>query len=90
MIEAYVLASELNDATKDYREALAAAERRLAPFVRSKQDAATRLRVAFAPRHRGELWLRNTVIRSMGVGWVADLAIGRSLRDTIELPPAVG
>lgn len=87
MIEAYVLAHNLNSSAGDYRSALEATEQQLAGFVRAKQDAATRLGVAFAPRNRLELWLRNTVIRSMGVGWIANLAIGRSLRDTIELPP---
>lgn len=86
MIEAYVLAAELQAAAGAHEEAFAAYERRLSAFVRSKQDGATRLGGAFAPTSRPGLWFRNTVMRLMTMNWVTDLAVGRSLRDRIDLP----
>jgi 2-polyprenyl-6-methoxyphenol hydroxylase-like FAD-dependent oxidoreductase len=89
MIEAYVLAAELQAAGGDHNAGFAAYEGRLRSFIRTKQDAATRLGGAFAPRNPRQLRLRNTVMRLMAVPGVADLAIGRSLRDRIELPAFV-
>lgn len=86
MIEAYVLASELHSAGGDHTAAFAAYERRLGAFIRAKQDGATRLGGAFAPASRAGLRFRNTVMRLMTMNWVTDLAVGRSLRDRIELP----
>ncbi|WP_231445587.1 FAD-binding domain [Brevibacterium zhoupengii] len=86
MVEAYVLAAELSATPQDHRRAFAAYEHRLMPMLRSKQDAAKGLGTAFAPRSRPRLILRNTVMRLMGFPPVANLAMGRSLRDPIELP----
>lgn len=90
VVEAYTLAAELHRSGGDHGAAFAAYQRRLGPFVRRKQDAALRLGVAFAPRNRGELLLRNTLMRAMSLPLVADLAMGRSLRDPVELPPPPG
>ncbi len=87
MVEAYVLAAELHRSGGDHRAAFAAYEGQLAPVVRAKQDAAIGLCVAFAPRNRLQVLLRNTVMGLMGIPLVANLAMGRSLRDPIELPP---
>jgi 2-polyprenyl-6-methoxyphenol hydroxylase-like FAD-dependent oxidoreductase len=86
MIEAYVLAAELTRANGDHVAAFQRYEQSLATFVRSKQDAAVGLGAAFAPRSRMQLFLRNTVMKLMGIPFVAELAMGRSLRDAIELP----
>jgi 2-polyprenyl-6-methoxyphenol hydroxylase-like FAD-dependent oxidoreductase len=86
MVESYILAAELTHC-RDYREAFARYEERLAPLLRSKQDAAVGLGLAFAPKNRFQLLVRNTVMRLMGLPKVADLAIGRSFRDAVELPP---
>ena len=90
MIEGYVLAQALNDPSNDHTAALIEYERTLSSFVRSKQDAAARMGVAFAPRNRFELALRNAAIRSMRVPLLADIAIGRSLHDEVDLPEAGG
>jgi 2-polyprenyl-6-methoxyphenol hydroxylase-like FAD-dependent oxidoreductase len=90
MVEAYVLACELHAAQGDYPAAFAAYERRLAQLVRAKQDAAIGLGSAFAPRNRLQLLLRNSAIGLMGVPLVANLVLGRSLRDPIQLPPSPG
>jgi 2-polyprenyl-6-methoxyphenol hydroxylase-like FAD-dependent oxidoreductase len=86
MIEAYVLAFELGRSPNDHTAAFAAYHRRLAPLVRRKQDAALGLGTAFAPRNRRRLLLRNGLMAVMGIPLVADLVMGRSLRDPIRLP----
>ena len=90
MIEAYVLSAALARANRDHVEAFAEYERDLAPFVLSKQNAAIRLGAAFAPKNGLQLLLRNSVMRLLGVPFVAELAMGRSLRDAIELPALPG
>ncbi len=87
MVEAYVLAAELARAHGDHATAFARYHARLGPLLRSKQDAARGLGVAFAPRDRLSLLLRDTVIRLMGLPGVPRLVMGRSLRDAVELPP---
>lgn len=90
MVEAYVLAVELADAAGDHVAAFRAYEHRLARVVRDKQDAALGLGMAFAPANRLQLLLRNSLMGLMGIPVVANLTIGRSLRDPIELPPPRG
>ena len=85
MVESYTLAAELSRG-HDHREAFARYEERLAPLLLSKQDAAASLGGAFAPNSRLQLLVRNTVMRLMGLPKVADLAMGRSFRDAVELP----
>jgi 2-polyprenyl-6-methoxyphenol hydroxylase-like FAD-dependent oxidoreductase len=82
MVEAYVLAAELT-ASSDHREAFARYEERLAPLLRSKQDAAARLGSAFAPTSRLQLLARNSVMRLMALPKVADLAMGKSFRGAV-------
>jgi 2-polyprenyl-6-methoxyphenol hydroxylase-like FAD-dependent oxidoreductase len=86
MIEAYVLAAELATTPGDHVGAFAGYHHRLAALLRSKQDAARGLGLAFAPRNRVQLAVRNTVIRLLGLPHVPDLVMGRSLRDAVELP----
>lgn len=86
MIEAYVFAAELHAAAGDHVRAFAAYQERLGAFIRAKQNGATRMGGAFAPRTRALLRVRNTVMRLMTVPGVSDLAVGRSLYDRIELP----
>jgi 2-polyprenyl-6-methoxyphenol hydroxylase-like FAD-dependent oxidoreductase len=85
MVESYILAAELTRSS-DYSEAFARYETRLAPLLRSKQDAAVGLGLAFAPKNKFQLLVRNTVMKLMGLPKVADLAMGRSFRDAVELP----
>lgn len=86
MVGAYVLAVELARSGGDHAAAFARYQARLAPLLRSKQDAAGGLRLAFAPRGRVQLAVRNTVIRMLGLPRIPDLVMGRSLRDAVELP----
>lgn len=86
MAEAYVLAVELVRNPSDHRAAFEAYQRTLMPMVKAKQDGARGLGTAFAPATRGKLRLRNALFRLMGVRPVADLVMGRSLRDPIDVP----
>jgi 2-polyprenyl-6-methoxyphenol hydroxylase-like FAD-dependent oxidoreductase len=90
MVEAYVLACALHEADGDHRAAFAAYQSRLQSVVRTKQDAAIGMGSAFAPRNRAQVLLRNVALGLMNVPLIANLAIGRSLRDPIVLPPAPG
>ena len=85
MVEAYVLAAELTR-SNDHIEAFARYQERLGDFLRSKQHAAVGLGPAFAPKSRLQLLVRNTVMRLMGLPKVADLAMGKSFHDAVELP----
>ncbi len=89
MVEAYVLAAEIARAA-NHVEAFAGYERKLTSFLRSKQKAAERLALAFAPKNRRQLFVRNSVMKLMAVPLVAKLAVGKSFKDAIELPPAAG
>ena len=86
MVEAYVLAAELARADGDHVTAFARYHARLAPLLRSKQDGAKGLGLAFAPRNQVQLAIRNTVMRLLGLPGVSNLVMGRSLRDAVELP----
>jgi 2-polyprenyl-6-methoxyphenol hydroxylase-like FAD-dependent oxidoreductase len=86
MIEAYVLAAELAATPDDHTAAFTRYHARLAPLLRSKQNAAKGLGLAFAPRNRRQLAVRNTVFRLLGLPRIPDLVMGRSLRDAVELP----
>lgn len=88
MVEAYVLAAELGRARGDHAAAFTAYERTLAPMLRAKQKAAERLAIGFAPRNRLQLFVRNAVMKLMGLPTFAELTMGNSLRDAIELPAA--
>lgn len=86
MIEAYVLAGEIKRADGNHEAAFAAYETLLQPFLAKKQKAALQYAGAFAPRTRFGILARNLVTRAMGIGWVADWAMGAGLTDEIELP----
>jgi 2-polyprenyl-6-methoxyphenol hydroxylase-like FAD-dependent oxidoreductase len=85
MVEAYTLAAELAR-TSDHREAFARYEERLMPLIRSKQDAARGLGVAFAPKNGFQLLLRNSAMKLMGLPKIGDIVMGRSFHDRVELP----
>jgi len=86
MIEAYVLAGELKVAGGDHVKAFAKYEERLRPFLEMKQKAAVQFASSFAPSSSLGLFVRNQVMKVLAVPFIADLAIGRGLRDEIELP----
>jgi 2-polyprenyl-6-methoxyphenol hydroxylase-like FAD-dependent oxidoreductase len=86
MAGAYILAGELHRAGGDYRVAFARYPEMLQPLIQAKQEAALRFVGAFAPKSKFRLWLRNRILNLLGVGWIADVTVGRDLADRISLP----
>lgn len=86
MTEAYVLAGELARAEGDYRTAFANYESQLRPFVEGKQHAAENFASTFVPKTQLGIWLRNQATKLMTLPSVANLMLGRSLRDDFALP----
>lgn len=86
MIGGYVLAGELKRSPDDVPTALANYQRRLFAFMLSKQDAAIGLAPTFVPKSEFGLTVRAFASRLLGVGWFANMVMGRSVRDQIELP----
>jgi 2-polyprenyl-6-methoxyphenol hydroxylase-like FAD-dependent oxidoreductase len=85
MLGAYILAGELHRSHGDYVTAFARYQNLFGPFVLNKQKAALRFAGTFAPRSRVALFLRNQIFKLMAIPWIADLAVGRDLADTIAL-----
>jgi 2-polyprenyl-6-methoxyphenol hydroxylase-like FAD-dependent oxidoreductase len=90
MTSATVLAGELAAAHGRYPIAFERQEQVLRSFIDGKQVAAERFAGAFAPRTRLGLWLRNQVTKALSFPLVAELVIGRSLVDRLELPAYAG
>jgi 2-polyprenyl-6-methoxyphenol hydroxylase-like FAD-dependent oxidoreductase len=86
MVEAYVLAGELQRAGGDFGQAFKAYETRLQPFIEDKQNRASSFVSFFAARTWPGIWLRNVGLQAMNLPIVGDLALNRALRDDIELP----
>jgi 2-polyprenyl-6-methoxyphenol hydroxylase-like FAD-dependent oxidoreductase len=86
MIGAYVLAGELSTAASRPEKAFKSYERRLHPFTTGKQDAAVKLSGSFAPKTRFGIFFRNQVTKAFKLPFVAELAMGPSLLDRIDLP----
>lgn len=84
--EAYILAGEIHACRGDFRAAFARYEQRLMPFLRRKQASAAIFASSFAPKTSIGITFRNVVTKLMRVPSIAELFIGRELRDDIELP----
>jgi len=86
MAEAYVLAGELHACGGDHRTAFARWQQRMLPFLRRKQVAAAKFASSFAPKSALGVTFRDHVSRLLRIPWIADLLVGRAVRDDIELP----
>jgi 2-polyprenyl-6-methoxyphenol hydroxylase-like FAD-dependent oxidoreductase len=86
MIGAMTLAGELHAAKGDHRVGFERYEARLRDFVAGKQHAAERFASSFAPRTRFGIAVRNVATRAFALPFVANLTLGRSLRDDLDLP----
>jgi 2-polyprenyl-6-methoxyphenol hydroxylase-like FAD-dependent oxidoreductase len=86
MLEAYVLAGELRSSNGDHAVAFDRYEKRLAPFLATKQKAAARFASSFAPRTELGVRIRNAATHLMRIPYVAKLLLGRTVRDEITLP----
>lgn len=83
MLEAYVLAGELN---RNAPGAFAGYEAKLRHFVDGKQQAAARFASSFAPKTEFGLWLRSQATRLMALPGMARLMLGAVVRDDLALP----
>ena len=86
MVGAYILAGELHRTRGDYAAAFGRYQDLFGPFVLNKQKSAIRFAGTFAPKSSFALFLRNQIFKLMAIPWIADLAVGRDLADTIALP----
>jgi 2-polyprenyl-6-methoxyphenol hydroxylase-like FAD-dependent oxidoreductase len=86
MVAAYVLAGELELAEGEPALAFRRYEQRLGTFLARKQRAARKLSSFFAPNSRLGIFVGDQVLKLMGLPFVTELAVGRDLRDSIELP----
>jgi 2-polyprenyl-6-methoxyphenol hydroxylase-like FAD-dependent oxidoreductase len=86
MIAAYVLAGELSKTRSQPEEAFRRYEQQLHPFIADKQKAAAKFAGSFAPKTRLGLMFRNQITKAFKIPFVAELAMGSSLRDRIDLP----
>jgi 2-polyprenyl-6-methoxyphenol hydroxylase-like FAD-dependent oxidoreductase len=86
MTAAYVLAGELATSQDRPQEAFRRYEGRLRPFIQAKQQAAERFAAAFVPRTRPGVFFRNQVVKAFRIPAIARIAIGRDIRDQLELP----
>ena len=73
-------------ARSDHREAFARYEERLAPLLAPSRMPPRAWVWPSPPKNRFQLLVRNTVMKLMGLPQVADLAMGRSFHDAVELP----
>jgi 2-polyprenyl-6-methoxyphenol hydroxylase-like FAD-dependent oxidoreductase len=86
MAEAYVLAAALRACGDVQAGAFERYQASLMPFLRRKQASAARFASAFVPRTAVGIAYRNVVTRLLRVPVVADVFIGRDLRDDFVLP----
>ena len=86
MTAAYILAGELATSPNWPQEAFRRYEERLRPFIHAKQQAAVRFAAAFVPRTGFGVFFRNQVIKAFQLPAIARIAIGRDIRDQLELP----
>ncbi|HZQ55467.1 MAG TPA: FAD-binding domain [Bryobacteraceae bacterium] len=86
MTAAYLLAHALTHCNGDYRRAFVSYQDSFGPFVLRKQKAALAFANFFAPKSGFSLFARNLGMRFMNVPWIACLAMGRDLKDRIEIP----
>lgn len=86
MVEAYILAGELNRAEADHAAAFRRYERRLRPIVEARQRSARAFASMFAPKTLPGLWIRNQGSRLLNIPRLADRIVRSEFRDDIALP----
>ena len=85
MIGAYVLAGELSRTASQPQKAFESYEQQLARFIADKQDAAVKLSGFFTPKTHLGIFFRNQITKAFKLPFVAELAMGPSLLDRIDL-----
>ena len=89
MVQAYILAGELNRAGANHQEAFRRYERQLRPLVEARQRSARGFATMFAPKTPLGLWTRNQTSKLLKIPQLADWVIRREFRDDITLPEYV-
>ncbi|HTY34704.1 FAD-binding domain [Mycobacterium sp.] len=89
MVQAYILAGELNGAGADHRDAFGRYERRMRPIVEARQRSARGFAAMFAPKTKLGLWTRNQATKLLNIPGLADWAIRREFVDDVALPEYV-
>jgi 2-polyprenyl-6-methoxyphenol hydroxylase-like FAD-dependent oxidoreductase len=90
MVETYVLAGEIGQASGDYRRAFSEYEAYLRPFIEEKQKTAQRFASSFVPETELGIWARNQATKLMHIPGVAGLLLGKQVRDDFDLPDYPG
>ena len=80
------LAGELKSANGNHEVAFARYQERLRAFIATKQKAALKFASFFAPRSRFGIVLGNKIMKLMTIPFISELAAGREIRDSIDLP----
>jgi 2-polyprenyl-6-methoxyphenol hydroxylase-like FAD-dependent oxidoreductase len=86
MVEAYVLAGELQGCGGDHRAAFARYQERLMPFLKDKQESAVKFAASFVPKSACGVTFRNQFSRLLRIPFIANILIGRAVHDDITLP----
>jgi 2-polyprenyl-6-methoxyphenol hydroxylase-like FAD-dependent oxidoreductase len=86
MVQAYMLAGELNRAGADYQDAFRRYEQQLRPIVEARQRSARAFATMFAPKTALGVWTRNQASKLLNIPRLADWAIRSEFRDGIALP----
>lgn len=89
MVQAYVLAGELNRAEADHQKAFRRYESQLRPIVEARQRSARGFATMFAPKTSLGLWTRNQTSKLLNIPPLADWAMRREFRNDITLPEYV-
>ncbi len=89
MVQAYILAGELNRAGANHQEAFHRYERQLRPIVEARQRSARGFATMFAPKTALGLWTRNQASKLLNIPQLANWVIQREFRDDIALPEYV-
>lgn len=86
MISAYVLAGELGEDPNAHEHAFARYDSRLRDFMYAKQRSAARFAGFVVPKTRWGITIRNQVSKLLRLPVVANLVMGQSLTDHLQLP----
>ena len=86
MLEAYVLAGEIERAGAEFVTAFDRYQQSLRPFIAGKQRAAERFASSFAPRTAPGVWVRNQLSKLLSYPGVGDWMLRRQLHDDFRLP----
>lgn len=89
MVQAYILAGELNQEGGDHQIAFRRYERQLRPIVQARQRSARGFARVFAPKTTLGVWTRNQASKLLNTPRLAEWVVRSEFRDDIALPEFV-